>query len=60
QRVELVSRWRSELAPVAAGLSVDALDAAAAAWTALRVHRGEHRLLGEGADPDGYPLTMAV
>jgi len=62
QRAALVAAWRPPLAPMAAGLSVDALDAAAAAWTAERILRGEHLVLGadDGTDPDGYPLTMAV
>ena len=62
RRAELLTRWRAELGSYAAGLSVDALDAAAAAWTAERIHRGAHLVLGEGdgVDPDGYPLTMAV
>ncbi len=39
---------------------VDALDAYAAAWTALRLSRGEADVLGDGHDPDGYSLTIAV
>jgi len=39
---------------------VDALDAYAAAWTATRLARGTADILGSGADPDGYSLTIAV
>jgi len=40
--------------------TVDALDAYAAAWTAARSARGEADILGSGADPDGYSLTIVI
>lgn len=38
----------------------DVTDALAAAWSALRYAAGTARVLGEGTDPDGFPLTLVV
>ncbi|MGI9603144.1 MAG: DUF429 domain-containing protein [Acidimicrobiales bacterium] len=59
QRHHLVANWR----PVELDqqLSIDHLDAAAAAWSATRIAAGTHHILGrDGVDPDGFSLTMAV
>ena len=64
QRRGLLAAWIPALPgdlDAAAVPVIDALDAAAAAWTAARVSAGTHLVLGDdGVDPDGYRLTMAV
>ncbi|MDH3707644.1 MAG: DUF429 domain-containing protein [Acidimicrobiia bacterium] len=61
QRAGLLTAWMPMCSSWATGLSIDALDAAAAAWTATRIVAGEHRILGDnGVDPDGHRLSMAV
>ena len=61
-RLELLRAWTPAVTPFSDGLTIDAIDAGAAAWTAQRVARGTHQVLGDPrrVDPDGYRLSMAA
>lgn len=65
ERVELLrgvfgAQLEDALEPLSKSLWVDALDAAIAAWTAMRVATGDAIVLGGELDPAGRPMQLTI